>query len=126
MEMLRKLTPDRIREFHREMYQPKNLCLVITGEVDHGDMLQILDKFESSIIDDIPSPEKPFKRPWIESKQATPLTKSVVERVEFPEEDESSGQIEIRFLGPSGSDPLLSMCSLMSCCHEANLVSCGY
>lgn len=28
--------------------------------------------------------------------------------MEFPEEDESSGQIEIRFLGPSCTDPLLS------------------
>lgn len=108
MEMLRVLTPDRIREFHRDMYQPRNLCLVIAGEVEHGDMLEILDNFETSILDDIPSPEKPFTRPWIESKQVTPLSKSTVERVEFPEEDESFGQIEIRFLGPNGADPLLS------------------
>lgn len=32
MEHLRVLTADRIRQFHKEMYQPKNLCL---GEYTH-------------------------------------------------------------------------------------------
>ncbi|KAL2007047.1 hypothetical protein VTN00DRAFT_8485 [Thermoascus crustaceus] len=108
MEQLRVLTAERIRAFHREMYQPKNLCLIITGEVDHDNMLETLDKFESTILDVIPSPEAPFKRPWVESRQPPPLEKSIIETVEFPEEDESSGEIEIRFLGPDCTDPVLS------------------
>ncbi|KAK2753578.1 hypothetical protein FQN54_007355 [Arachnomyces sp. PD_36] len=108
MEQLRVLTAERIREFHREMYQPKNLCLVITGEVDHENMLDILDNFEGTILDVIPSPESPFKRPWTESRQTPALEKSVIETVEFPEEDESSGEIEIRFLGPDCTDRLQS------------------
>ncbi|KKA21339.1 hypothetical protein T310_4643 [Rasamsonia emersonii CBS 393.64] len=106
MEQLRVLTAERIRDFHREMYQPKNLCLIITGEVDHDNLLETLDKFESTILDVIPSPDAPFKRPWVESRQAPALEKSVVETVEFPEEDESFGEIEIRFLGPSCTDPV--------------------
>ena len=109
MEQLRVLTADRIREFHREMYQPKNLCLVILGEVDHENLIDILDDFEETILNDIPKPEAPFRRPWIDSKQATPLTKSVIETVEFPEEDESSGEVMISFFGPNCSDPLQSM-----------------
>jgi Zn-dependent M16 (insulinase) family peptidase len=62
MEHLRVLTADRIRAFHKEMYQPKNLCLVIVGEVDHSNLLEILDEFEGSILDDIPQPDAPFKR----------------------------------------------------------------
>lgn len=108
MEQLRVLTAERIRQFHREMYQPKNLCLIITGEVDHENLLETLDKFESTILDVIPSPEAPFKRPWVESRQPPPLEKSVIETVEFPEEDESFGEIEIRFLGPDCTDPVLS------------------
>ncbi|PLB34412.1 putative zinc metalloprotease [Aspergillus candidus] len=108
MEQLRVLSAERIREFHREMYQPRNLCLVITGEVDQANMLEVLDKFEDTILDVIPSPESPFKRPWVDSKQAPPLEKSVLSRVEFPEEDESFGEIEIRFLGPDCSDPVQS------------------
>ena len=108
MEQLRVLTPDRIREFHREMYQPKNLCLVITGEVNHDHLLEILDNFESTILDVIPSPESEFKRPWIDSTQVPAIQKSVVKSVYFPEEDESFGEIEIRFLGPDSTDSLLS------------------
>ncbi|KAI2787452.1 hypothetical protein POX_f07816 [Penicillium oxalicum] len=108
MEQLRVLTAERIREFHREMYQPKNLCLVITGEVDQDNMLQILDKFEDTILDVIPSPDAPFRRPWTDSKQVLALDKSTIQKVEFPEEDESFGEIEIRFLGPDCNDPIQS------------------
>jgi Zn-dependent M16 (insulinase) family peptidase len=108
MEQLRVLTAQRIRDFHRELYQPKNLCLVITGEVHHENMLEILDQFERTIFDVIPSPETPFKRPWVESGQVPPLQKSFVETVNFPEGDESSGVVEIRFLGPSCTDLLQS------------------
>lgn len=106
MEQLRILTPDRIRQFHHDMYQPKNLCLVIIGEVDHVNLLQILDDFEGSILQDIPKPDAPFRRPWTESKQAPPLTKSSIEIVEFPEEDESTGEIMVSFFGPSCNDTL--------------------
>ena len=114
MEQLRVLSAERIREFHREMYQPKNLCLIITGEVDQDNMLDILDKFEETILDVIPSPEAPFKRPWVDSKQAPPLAKSTIQRVEFPEEDESFGEIEIRFIGPDCTDPIQCMFAITS------------
>ncbi|KAK8047446.1 hypothetical protein PG996_015510 [Apiospora saccharicola] len=90
MEPLRVLTPERIREFHKQMYTPKNLCLLIIGEVDHDDLMNTLDTFETTIEDDIPSPDEPFKRPWVDSEQAPPINETVVETVEFPEEDESS------------------------------------
>ncbi|KAI2084829.1 hypothetical protein LOZ36_004469 [Ophidiomyces ophidiicola] len=108
MEQLRVLTADRIRAFHKEMYQPRNLCLVIIGEVDHTDLVSVLDKFEDTILDVIPSPDGPFQRPWIDSMQSPLLDKSIVETVEFPEEDESFGEIEIRFLGPDCNDRIQS------------------
>ncbi|EEQ88613.1 zinc metalloprotease [Blastomyces dermatitidis ER-3] len=108
MEQLRVLTAERIRSFHRKMYQPKNLCLILTGEVDHDNMLQILNDFEDTVLDVIPSPSDPFRRPWIDSPPIPPLNTSIVEKVEFPEADESFGEIEIRFLGPDCSDILLS------------------
>lgn len=108
LERLRELSADRIRSFHREMYQPKNLCVALFGEIDHREMLQILGDFETSILGDIPSPEIPFKRPWIESKQAPALSQTSIETVEFPEEDESFGQIDIRFLGPDCADPVMA------------------
>ena len=62
MEALRVLTPERIKQFHRDMYQPRNLCLVIVGEANHENLLSILDEFEESIKDDIPPMDAPFQR----------------------------------------------------------------
>ncbi|KAI1844009.1 hypothetical protein JX266_009875 [Neoarthrinium moseri] len=104
LDNLRVLTPKRIREFHREMYQPRNMCIVIVGEVDHQDLLRILDEFEESVKDDIPPITSPFRRPWIESAQPPALKKTTVETVEFPEEDESTGDMIVAFFGPDCSD----------------------
>jgi Zn-dependent M16 (insulinase) family peptidase len=106
MKALRVLTAERIRQFHRDMYQPKNIRLVLIGEVDHTNLLDVLDKFEDSIIDKVPAYDAPFKRPWVESKRTPPLSKTVVDTVEFPEEDESTGEIQIAFLGPPSMDDL--------------------
>jgi Zn-dependent M16 (insulinase) family peptidase len=59
---LRQLEHDRIREFHKEMYQPRNLCLVIVGETNNEELLNILEEFEESIKDGIPALDSPFKR----------------------------------------------------------------
>jgi Zn-dependent M16 (insulinase) family peptidase len=120
-EMLRKLSPERIRQFHRDMYQPRNLCVVVVGEADHENLLEILDDFEESIKDEIPPVDSHFKRsaafvfpvysransvfrPWIDSPQPPPLSETIVLTAEFPEEDESVGEIAIGFFGPSCID----------------------
>jgi Zn-dependent M16 (insulinase) family peptidase len=101
---LRVLTADRIREFHKTMYQPRNMCIVIIGEVDHDELLRILDDFEESVKNDIPPVNAPFKRPWIESAQPPPLKETIVETVEFPEEDESVGDMVMAYFGPNCTD----------------------
>lgn len=106
MEQLRVLTADRIREFHKEMYQPKNLCLVLIGEINHPEMLHILDDFETTILKDMPALDAPFKRPWVESKRTPALSKSIVDTVKFPEDDESMGEILVGFFGPDCNDHL--------------------
>jgi Zn-dependent M16 (insulinase) family peptidase len=106
MEALRVLTPDRIRDFHKAMYQPQNLAIVIIGEADHDDLLKVLDDFEESIKDDIPPPNPDFKRPFVDSAQPPPLEKTIIETVEFPEEDESTGDVVVAFFGPSCIDQI--------------------
>ncbi|CAM1507927.1 Fc.00g047750.m01.CDS01 [Cosmosporella sp. VM-42] len=107
-EQLRVLTPERIRNFHREMYQPRNLCLVIVGEVDHDNLLKTLEEFEESIKDDIPSLDTPFQRPWIDSAQPRALNESQIVWAEFPEEDETVGEILVGFFGPNCNDTIQS------------------
>ena len=104
MDPLRILTADRIREFHKDMYQPRNLCIVIVGAVDHANLLEVLDKFEDSILDCVPKPDAPFRRPWMQSIQAPPLSESILEIAQFPEEDESMGELFISFFGPAYND----------------------
>jgi Zn-dependent M16 (insulinase) family peptidase len=106
MEALRVLAAERIRQFHRDMYQPKNIRVILIGEVDHANLLDVLDKFEDNIVDLVPAFDAPFKRPWVDSKRTPPLTKTVIDTVEFPEEDESTGEIMIGFLGPESMDDL--------------------
>ncbi|KAF8244277.1 hypothetical protein K440DRAFT_647002 [Wilcoxina mikolae CBS 423.85] len=106
MDALRVLAADRIRRFHKEMYQPKNLCVVIVGKVDHDDLLTVLDKFEDNIIADIPDPASPWRRPWVDSPPVPLLTKSSIATVEFPEKDESMGEVIVAFLGPDCMDPV--------------------
>lgn len=103
-EALRVLTPQRIREFHKEMYQPRNLCLVIIGEADEEDLIRTLDEFEESIKDDIPPLDSPFKRPWVDSAQPPALKETIVTTADFPEEDESIGEILVGFFGPNCVD----------------------
>jgi Zn-dependent M16 (insulinase) family peptidase len=104
MEALRVLTPDRIREFHKAMYHPRNLAVIIVGEADHQNLLEMLDDFEESISSDIPLAQQEFRRPFIDSPQPPPLKETIVETVEFPEEDESTGEIVVAFFGPSCND----------------------
>ena len=106
MEQLRVLTADRIRQFHKEMYQPKNLCLILIGAVDHKNLLDVVDKFENTILGDVPKPDAPFERPWTDSKPTPPLM-MITETVHFPEEDETMGEIMICFFGPPYHDYVL-------------------
>jgi Zn-dependent M16 (insulinase) family peptidase len=62
MEALRVLTPDRIRAFHKAMYHPRNMAVIIVGETDHQNLLEILDQFEDSIKDDVPLSLPNYKR----------------------------------------------------------------
>jgi Zn-dependent M16 (insulinase) family peptidase len=114
MEQLRVLSPKRIRQFHKDMYQPKNLCLVLMGEVDHQDLLNILDNFETGILQFVPKIDSPFQRPWTDSKRTPLLTNTVVDTVEFPEDDESVGEIIIGFFGPDcNAAPLVTAMNVL-------------
>jgi len=101
---LRVLTADRIRQFHRQMYTPRNLSVIVVGDVQPEDLLPVLERIELSILDHVPAPDSPFKRPWVDSERAPPLDRSITERVHFPEEDESMGEISIAMFGPDFTD----------------------
>ena len=103
---LRVLTNQRIREFHKAMYQPKNIAVALAGDIDHQELLQCLDEFEDTILDHVPPYNEPFDRPWMRDGKSPPLLHPSREIVEFPESDESLSQLQISYFGPDINDAI--------------------
>ncbi|KAG9314439.1 Metalloenzyme, LuxS/M16 peptidase-like protein [Chiua virens] len=108
MEALRVLTVEQIQEYHSTYYVPHNLSLIVTGKLSSGtrSLLSVLqEKVEPSIIEHRqnqgPRPSG-WNRPFVETTSASrERMKDVIkEAVEFPEKDESQGELLITFNGP--------------------------
>lgn len=112
MEALRILTPDQIRNYHSTYYVPHNLTLIVGGKLSSGtsSLLRVVqDEIEPSLIqhgqNKGPRPNG-WKRPFVETASADrkPIGKQLKKVVEFPEQDESMGELAISFVGPSHSE----------------------
>ncbi|KAF9460806.1 Metalloenzyme, LuxS/M16 peptidase-like protein [Collybia nuda] len=109
MEALRVLTPEQIRQYHSTYYVPHNLSLIVAGKLSSGTQ-SLLDVIQHQIEPSLvqhgqnmgPRP-KGWKRPFVETTTShrPPITANMKETVEFPEKDESMGELIITFLGPS-------------------------
>lgn len=103
---LRNLTREKIQNFHRSMYRPDNLCVVITGTINEAEMLDIMGKVDEKL----PSlPAIPNKRPFLDSDPCEPPSKGIVKKVEFPDKDESIGEVMLGWIGPNFSDTLANL-----------------
>ncbi|KAI9323607.1 Metalloenzyme, LuxS/M16 peptidase-like protein [Dichotomocladium elegans] len=102
MERLRELSVEKIRGYHKAYYRPDNLCLIITGTINHDLVLQALGPVEENILTKGPLP--PMDRPWVNSGDFPDLEKDVEETVLFPDEDESMGTVLIAWNGPMCHD----------------------
>jgi len=116
MEALRKLTVEQIREYHKTYYVPHNLSIIVTGKLSSGTetLLSVIqNKIEPSIIahGQNKGPKPPgWNRPFLEtpSAQRVPIKELIEHTVEFPERDESSGELLINSLGSRTEDFLES------------------
>ncbi|KAI0304973.1 Metalloenzyme, LuxS/M16 peptidase-like protein [Russula brevipes] len=103
-----------LRDYHKTYYVPHNLSLIVAGKLSSGTetLLSVVqNKIEPSIIahgqNKGPKPSG-WKRPFLEtpSAQRKPITQLVERTVEFPEKDESTGELLINYLGPRNGDLL--------------------
>ncbi|KAK9452286.1 Metalloenzyme, LuxS/M16 peptidase-like protein [Limtongia smithiae] len=109
MGALRVLTNDQIREFHKQMYRPDNLCLIIIGTVDETELLDTVAELDKTL----PSlPSTPNPRPFVDSIAVPALSETVVSEVVFPDKDESAGSVWLFFQGPAATDIL--KCTLVT------------
>ena len=101
-----------VREYHGSYYVPHNLTLIVAGKLASGtstllDVVQ--DKIEPSLIahgqNHGPRP-KGWKKPFLETPSANrpPFTQTIRDTVEFPEQDESVGEVQISWQGPAPTD----------------------
>lgn len=106
MEALRVLDVDTIRNYHASYYVPQNLSLIVCGSLSTQALLDTLQtNVEPRIIaheqNKGPRPEG-WKRPFTETTSAkVPIIDGIIkETVEFPEQDETVGEISLKFIGP--------------------------
>ncbi|KAJ7487689.1 Metalloenzyme, LuxS/M16 peptidase-like protein [Mycena galericulata] len=109
MEALRVLTVEQIRQYHSTYYVPHNLSLIVTGKLSSGTstLLSVVqDQVEPNLIAHGQNlgPRPPgWKRPFVETASAIrpPIQETIKDTVEFPEKDESVGELIISSLGPA-------------------------
>ncbi|PBK77299.1 hypothetical protein ARMSODRAFT_874850 [Armillaria solidipes] len=112
MEALRVLSVEQIRKYHATYYVPHNLTLIVGGKLSSGtsSLLDVVqNKVEPVLIshgqNKGPRPSG-WKRPFVETASAArpPIAETIKETIEFPEQDESVGEVTITFLGPAAND----------------------
>ena len=103
-----------VREYHGSYYVPHNLTLIVAGRLASGThtLLKVLEEqVEPSLIahdqNHGPRPEG-WKRPFLETPSANqpPFTQTINDTIEFPEKDESVGEVLISWQGPPPTDHL--------------------
>ncbi|KAK9896120.1 zinc metalloprotease [Cystobasidium minutum MCA 4210] len=110
---LRVLDMDQIRKYHSSYYLPHNLCLFVTGKLDLGKLLRVLtDQVEPTIErkQQVNGRQtEGWKRPWVETPSIVPskLEADKVVTSDFPEQDESIGEVTVNWIGPAYRDFLI-------------------
>ncbi|THH28068.1 hypothetical protein EUX98_g6115 [Antrodiella citrinella] len=109
MEALRNLSVDQIRDYHHTYYVPHNLSLIVSGKLASGtqSLLEVIQsKVEPSIAEHGQNNGRlpqGWKRPFVETNSAkrNNIPKTIAKSIEFPEKDESVGELQINFMGPA-------------------------
>lgn len=96
---LRELTNDEIRKFHQESYSPENFCIIVSGNLPEEELLSIVSEWDN----ELPTFNNPsYKRPFLDTASAdipARLSTSMESTVEFPEADESQGELLFAWIG---------------------------
>lgn len=102
LDPLRVLTNESIKAFHKSMYAPDNMVLVIAGQIDENALFRELDKFEKECF---PGTHRTF-RPFVDTEPDIMIPKSETVTVDFPDEDEEFGKVQVTWIGPDHDDGL--------------------
>jgi len=136
MSALRVLSIEEIQDYHGKFYSPHNAALVVCGSLDRNNLLDSLESTEKNLVEKKKAfgenGPRGWKRPFVETTTSIPpvLQGSEIEIpgvdkpdpepvrpegpdskrrrafIDFPEKDESIGEVEITYLGPDIKDHL--------------------
>lgn len=108
MSALRVLTIDEIRKYHHTYYEPYNTALVVCGPLDRSKLFTSIQPVEDRLVEHgIRGAPSGWKRPFVETPSS--IVPQFKDRrtalvVEFPEKDESMGEIMVTWNGPRVND----------------------
>lgn len=95
LSALRVLDNDQIKQYHKALYTPQTLGVIVTGDIEPEEFLNTLQAYD----DTLPS-SQPGRRPFDGVIDSLVLTENKLATIEFPERDESFGEAEICWFGP--------------------------
>lgn len=87
----------QIRDYHSKFYRPNNITVFISGMVTAEEIFTSLDPIESKIREK--GETKSFERHW--NTESAPLEENIVERLDYPNDEEAAGSVFIAWRGPS-------------------------
>lgn len=103
-----------VRQYHGKYYVPQNLCLVVAGKLPTNSLLDVLQtQVEPRIAEAKQNRGKRphgWLRPFIETESANrpPFEKTIKQTIEFPDKEESMGEVQIAYRGSLEADVMTS------------------
>ena len=92
----------KVRAYHKKYYIPSNLYVIVCGTIPRDALLEVLFKFEDSILAKGPLPSPIVPPPW--SSPVALLEESKDIRIEFGTDDESTGMAKIGYMTCEGNN----------------------
>lgn len=110
VENLRTSTNNtKVRNYHKEFYHSKNVCIIVTGPVQAQDIFKVIKPIEDKIVAS-GQHSLPFERPW--QSPVEPLPESVVRRLQYSCDSDDDGLVYIGFRGPSAVNDMEELLAL--------------
>lgn len=89
---------EKCRNYHKQYYNSKNLCVVVTGPVEADEVFKVIKPIEDKIVQR-GAHKIDFERPW--QSPVPPLPGNVTKTVQYPSDTDDDGLVYIGFRGPS-------------------------
>lgn len=89
---------EKCRNYHRQYYNSKNLCVIVTGPVEADEVFKAIKPIEDKIVQK-GAHNMGFERPW--QSPVPPFPESVTKTVQYSSDTDDDGLVYIGFRGPS-------------------------